>query len=125
MRPHSDGVEIILHARVGNAGRDDHQPGAGGDHNRRQPGDVVTRAVLDRDHAEGWSILLLEGIPRCYGGREIDSLDRIREIADRIPEIERVIVVPYLRSECDIGSIRAATLWDDFVSSPGINIAPN
>ena len=52
-----------------------------------------------------------------YSGREIDSLERIREIADRIPEIERVIVVPYLRSDCDIRSIRGATLWNDVASS--------
>jgi acetoacetyl-CoA synthetase len=52
-----------------------------------------------------------------YSGREIDSLERIREIADRIPEIERVIVVPYLRSDCDIGSIRGATPWNDVASS--------
>ena len=49
-----------------------------------------------------------------YAGRELDCLDRVREIADRIPEIERVVVVPYLRAECDVGSLRAGVLWDDF-----------
>jgi acetoacetyl-CoA synthetase len=52
-----------------------------------------------------------------YNGREIDSLDRIREIADRIPEIERVIVVPYLKADCDIRAVRGAMLWDAFAAT--------
>jgi acetoacetyl-CoA synthetase len=52
-----------------------------------------------------------------YGGREIDCLARVREIADRIPEIERVVVVPYLRADCDISLVRGAALWDDFAAS--------
>ena len=46
-----------------------------------------------------------------YAGREIDCLDRVREIAERIPEIERVVVVPYLRRDGDISAIRAAVSW--------------
>jgi acetoacetyl-CoA synthetase len=49
-----------------------------------------------------------------YSGREIDCLERIREIADRIPEIERVVVVPYLDSGCDVTGIRGAVRWPDF-----------
>ncbi|HET7373689.1 MAG TPA: acetoacetate--CoA ligase, partial [Gemmatimonadaceae bacterium] len=52
-----------------------------------------------------------------YSGREIDCIDRVREIAERIPEIERVVVVPYLRSEPDVSSLRDAVLWDDFAAS--------
>ena len=52
-----------------------------------------------------------------YAGREIDCLERVREIAERIPEIERVVIVPYLHRDLDISPIRGAVLWDDFVSS--------
>ncbi len=42
-----------------------------------------------------------------YAGKEIDSLARVREVRDKIPEIERVVVVPYLRptagNQCDQG----------------------
>ena len=31
-----------------------------------------------------------------YAGKEIDSLARVREVRERIPEIERVVVVPYV-----------------------------
>jgi acetoacetyl-CoA synthetase len=53
-----------------------------------------------------------------YAGKEIDSLSRVLEVRDRIPEIERVVVVPYLRRDPAIGSIASATLWEDFLD-PG------
>jgi acetoacetyl-CoA synthetase len=49
-----------------------------------------------------------------YSGKEIDCLDRVREIADRIPSIERIVVVPYLRDDPDVTPIRDAELWDGF-----------
>ncbi|MDB4873723.1 MAG: acsA [Gemmatimonadetes bacterium] len=52
-----------------------------------------------------------------YSGREVDCLERVRAIAERIPEIERVVVVPYLRPDPDVSSIRAAMTWDEFVQS--------
>src|SRR5437867_2742399 len=53
-----------------------------------------------------------------YNDREIDCLDRVREIVDRIPQIERVVVVPYQRTAPDISAVRGAVLWDDFAPSP-------
>jgi acetoacetyl-CoA synthetase len=49
-----------------------------------------------------------------YNGREIDCLERVREIAERIPEIERVVVVPYLHGGRDLSGVRGAVTWDDF-----------
>ncbi len=51
-----------------------------------------------------------------YNGREIDCLDRVREIAARIPEIERVVVVPYIHENPDISGVRSAATWTDFTS---------
>ena len=50
-----------------------------------------------------------------YSGREIDCLDRVREITRQIPEIERVVVVPYLNDSADLSGIRGATTWGEFV----------
>ncbi|HEU5304980.1 MAG TPA: AMP-binding protein, partial [Gemmatimonadales bacterium] len=50
-----------------------------------------------------------------YAGKEIDSLARVREVRERIPEIECVIVVPYLRAKPDIGAISGAVTWDEWV----------
>jgi acetoacetyl-CoA synthetase len=46
-----------------------------------------------------------------YAGKEIDSLARVHEVVEQIPEIERVVVVPYLDDRPEIGSIRDAVLW--------------
>ena len=56
-----------------------------------------------------------------YSGREIDCLERVREIADRIPEIERVVVVPYIARDPDISAIRAAVTWQMFIESTPAN----
>ncbi|HEX3868629.1 MAG TPA: acetoacetate--CoA ligase [Gemmatimonadaceae bacterium] len=49
-----------------------------------------------------------------YAGREIDCLERAREIASRIPEIERVVVIPYLSLAPDCSAIRGACTWNAF-----------
>jgi acetoacetyl-CoA synthetase len=54
-----------------------------------------------------------------YGGKEIDCLDRVREIAERIPSIERIVVVPYLHDDLDLSAIRAAVSWSQFSSDAG------
>jgi acetoacetyl-CoA synthetase len=49
-----------------------------------------------------------------YAGKEIDSLARVREVCERIPEIERVIVVPYVAKRPNISDIPGAVLWADW-----------
>ena len=50
-----------------------------------------------------------------YAGKEIDSLQRVREVRERIPEIQRVVVVPYLRDKPDISGVAGARLWGDWI----------
>ena len=50
-----------------------------------------------------------------YAGKEIDSLSRVRDVRERIPEIERVVVVPYLRQRPEVGGITDAVLWNEWV----------
>ncbi len=54
-----------------------------------------------------------------YAGKRIDSLARVREVRERIPGIERVVVVPYLADRPDLGGIESAVLWDDLGGSGG------
>ena len=51
-----------------------------------------------------------------YSGRDIDCVARVAEIATRIPEIERVVVVPYLNAEPDLSAIRDAMVWEKFAA---------
>ena len=50
-----------------------------------------------------------------YAGKEIDSLARVREVCERIPAIERVVVVPYLDTETpELDALSAAPcVWDE------------
>jgi acetoacetyl-CoA synthetase len=52
-----------------------------------------------------------------YNGREIDCLARVKEIAEKIPAIERVVVVGYIDPEPELAGIRGATRWSDLGAS--------
>ncbi len=55
-----------------------------------------------------------------YAGKEIDSLQRTREVAGRIEGIERVVVVPYLRESPDLTDVPSAVTWERF-SGPSVH----
>jgi acetoacetyl-CoA synthetase len=50
-----------------------------------------------------------------YAGKTIDSLARVRDVLQRLPEIERVIVVPYLDDRPDLSGITAGVHWSDWL----------
>ena len=51
-----------------------------------------------------------------YAGKEIDSLARVREVRERIPQIQRVVVVPYLHRAPEISGVKDARLWADWTA---------
>src|SRR5262249_14471085 len=55
-----------------------------------------------------------------YNSKANPLLDKVAEIVDRIPSIERVVVVPYLAGAAEIEPqlkpIRGAVLWDVFLA---------
>ena len=53
-----------------------------------------------------------------FKGRTLDCLERITEIVQQIPSIEKLVVVPYTQQQPDISTIPPAILYDDF-KSPG------
>ncbi|MGQ0765002.1 MAG: acetoacetate--CoA ligase [Gemmatimonadota bacterium] len=51
-----------------------------------------------------------------YGARLIPTVDRVRAIVSALPAIERVVVVRLTGSSAaDVGSIRGAVTWDDWI----------
>src|SRR5687767_11096110 len=58
-----------------------------------------------------------------YAGKEIDSLARVREVRERIPDIERVVVVPYIANRPDISRIPGAVMWEEWAE--GASIVPS
>ena len=49
-----------------------------------------------------------------YNGKPIDSIERIRGITQKIPSIERVVIVPFVNESPDLSSLANACSWRDF-----------
>jgi acetoacetyl-CoA synthetase len=52
-----------------------------------------------------------------YNGKSCDSLERVARIADAIPAIEAVVVVPKLVTNPDISGIQHALLWQECMTN--------
>jgi acetoacetyl-CoA synthetase len=79
--------------------------------------DFGAQGVLDRFGQVKPKVLVCADGYR-YAGKEIDSLPRIAEIVSAIPSIERVVVVPFLRTALkapDLASIRNAVPLNDWI----------
>ncbi|NIO36944.1 acetoacetate--CoA ligase, partial [Candidatus Bathyarchaeota archaeon] len=59
-------------------------------------------------------LFTVDGHP--YKGKTFDDLANVEKIAKGIPSLERIVVVPYIREEPDIGRIPNSTLYVDFMS---------
>jgi acetoacetyl-CoA synthetase len=51
-----------------------------------------------------------------YNGKTFDSLQRVSEILRDLPDIEKVVVIPFANSNPDISIIPNSILYDDFLS---------
>jgi acetoacetyl-CoA synthetase len=80
--------------------------------------DFGAKGVLDRfGQIEPKVLFCADGYR--YAGKEVDCLERVREIVDALPQLERVVVVPYLRPDPDARLIRRAVGWRDFAPDDG------
>ena len=52
-----------------------------------------------------------------YNGKTCDSLERVREIAGRIPSLRRVVVVPIVEEAPQLEGIASATVFGSYLSS--------
>ncbi|HEU5177620.1 MAG TPA: acetoacetate--CoA ligase, partial [Burkholderiales bacterium] len=50
-----------------------------------------------------------------YNGQAHDSLERVREIAERLPTVRKVVVVPYLDPDVDVSDIPKAVRLDEWL----------
>ena len=59
-----------------------------------------------------------------YNGEEHDSLERVREIAEKLPSVRKVVVVPHLNPDVDVSDVPKAVRLDEWLRryTPG-NIA--
>jgi len=55
-----------------------------------------------------------------YNGKTLDSLERVRGLAARIPSIERIVVVPFVSETPDLSGLDDATTFAEFIAEkPG------
>jgi len=77
--------------------------------------DFGVQGVLDRfGQIEPKVLIAAEGY--FYNGKAHDCLDKITAITERIPSVERTIIVTYTRPEPDTSGIRNAVLWDTLLT---------
>jgi acetoacetyl-CoA synthetase len=76
--------------------------------------DFGANGVLDRFGQIRPTLLICSDGYR-YAGKSIDLMPRVREVRQRLPDIRRVIVVPYLEPAPDVGALADALRWDELL----------
>jgi acetoacetyl-CoA synthetase len=77
--------------------------------------DFGITGVLDRfGQIEPKVLIATDGY--FYNGKAYDLLDRVAGIVERIPTIQRVVIVPFLNERPGIGGVPRARTWADFTS---------
>ena len=74
--------------------------------------DFGTKGVLDRFGQVAPKVLVTTDGYR-YGGRNIETLDRARELCAALPSVQHMVVVPYLVAEPSLQGMDTAIAWRD------------
>jgi acetoacetyl-CoA synthetase len=84
--------------------------------------DFGVQGVLDR-FGQIAPVALFAADGYYYNGRQIDSLEKVSEIAQKLPSLKRVVIVPYVSERPDVSAIPAAQRFEDFIAGqPGGDI---
>jgi acetoacetyl-CoA synthetase len=78
--------------------------------------DFGATGVLDRFGQIAPTVLVCADGYR-YAGKAVDSLDRVREVRERLSAIRHVVVVPYLSRTPDLSGLPSAVRWDDLLDA--------
>lgn len=72
--------------------------------------DFGANSVIDRfQQIEPKVLIAVDGYQ--YGGKAYDKLDVVAELQQKLPTLEKVIVLPYLNQNIDISNIKNSVLW--------------
>jgi acetoacetyl-CoA synthetase len=78
--------------------------------------DFGVQGVLDRfGQIEPKVLFTVDGY--WYNGKPQPILDKVADIAARLPTLSRVVVAPYLETDADVGRVARALSWNDFIAS--------
>jgi acetoacetyl-CoA synthetase len=85
--------------------------------------DFGVQGVLDRlGQIEPTVLVTCDGY--SYGGKRFDRLGNVGEMLKRLPSVRRVVVVPYLDQQPDIGRVPGAVLWREFLDGGQAVLGP-
>jgi len=80
--------------------------------------DFGVQGVLDR-FGQIKPTVLIAADGYFYNGKEIDNLSKLAQIANKLPTVETVLIVPYLRRNINqagtLGDVANATLYHDYL----------
>ena len=83
--------------------------------------DFGSKGVLDR-FGQTRPKVLFAADGYVFKGKPVDCLDKVAAIARQIPEVAKVVVIPYLRQEFDLSAIPAAVHWGSFIAGGPANL---
>jgi acetoacetyl-CoA synthetase len=66
--------------------------------------------------------ILLSADGYFYNINRYDCLEKVRTLQEKIPSIEKIIVVPYLHENPDLSSLQKAVFYDDFIDKNATEI---
>ncbi len=78
--------------------------------------DFGVKGVLDR-FGQIRPKILFAADGYIYAGKTIDCRERLGAIVERIPEIERVALIPYQEEKPDLSRIPRCALWEEFLTA--------
>ena len=81
--------------------------------------DFGAQGVLDRfGQIEPKALIAVEGY--YYAGKEIDCLDKLREVLAQLPSVQSTILVPYTRARASLAGLPGAEHYQDVITEqPG------
>lgn len=74
--------------------------------------DFGVTGVVDR-FGQTEPVVLVAADGYRYGGRDVDCLERLREITAELPSVRTTLVVGYLDARPDVSGVAGARLWDE------------
>jgi acetoacetyl-CoA synthetase len=78
--------------------------------------DFGVQGVLDRfGQIEPKVLFAADGY--FYGGKTIDVIPRLQELADRLPTVKHLVVVPYSQTRPDITPVARSVVLEDFIAN--------
>jgi acetoacetyl-CoA synthetase len=85
--------------------------------------DFGLNGVLDRFGQIGPKVLFACDGYR-YGGTAVDTRARVAQIRAALPQLKRLVIVPFLEDAPDLAALRPATLFGEYAASAALEFAP-